>query len=127
MSDPEEPSAAAERPKKRKKKRKRRVAAPAEPPRPARDANGANRPAFLQTFPAHPELDRLVAAFEAGDYATVRSDAPNLADSTEDPRVRDAALELSRRIAPDPLIRYLLLSSIALLVFLVIYFYSHRH
>jgi hypothetical protein len=127
MSDSETADAPAERPKKRKKKRKRRVETDAPAARRERDASGADRPRFLLEFPADPELDRLVEAFEAGDYATVRSGAPTLAKSAEDPRVRDAALELGRRIAPDPLIRYLLFVSIGLLVFLVIYFYSHRH
>jgi len=116
--------------KKKKKKKKRRAAASesaAPERRPTRDASGADRPAFLLSFPEDPELDRLVVAFESGDYATVQSDAPKLAESSEDARVRDAALELCRRIAPDPLIRYMLFGSIALLVFLVIYFYSNRH
>lgn len=127
MSDSETADAPAERPKKRKKKRKQRAAADAPPARAERDASGAEHPRFLREFPAHPELDRLVAAFEAGDYATVRSGATRLAESADDPAVRDAALELGRRIAPDPLIRYLLFASIGLLVFLVIFFYSHRH
>ena len=130
-SEDGERTEAPEPPKKRKKKKKkRRAVAPestAPEPRPSRGASGADRPPFLLSFPQHPDLDRLVVAFETGDYATVQSEAPKLAESSEDPRVRDAALELCRRIAPDPLIRYMLFGSIALLVFLVIYFYSHRH
>lgn len=114
------------KPKRKKKKRKKR---PAETTgrAPQKLAGGAERPAFLRSFPADPELDRLVAAFEAGDYATVRERAPELAERAEDPRVRDAALELARRIEPDPLIRYMLFASIGLLLFLVLYFYSHKH
>jgi hypothetical protein len=116
---------ASDRPaKKKRKKRKRKQ--PRAPMRPARDAHGIDRPRFLLAFPSDPELDRLIAAFEAGDYASVRRDAPALADQTDDPRVRDAALELCRRIEPDPLIRYLLFASLGLLVFLVIYFYTNR-
>lgn len=124
------PESEAPRKKKRKKKKREQpeAAAPAEPERRAkRDERGVERPAFLLSFPADPDLDRLVSAFEAGDYATVRREAPDLAEHAEDPRVRDAALELWRRIEPDPLIRYMLFASIGLLVFLIIYFYSHRH
>ncbi len=67
-----------------------------------------------------------MAAFEAGDYASVREGAPRLAEQTEDPRVRDAALELGRRIEPDPLIRYMLFVSVGLLLFMIFYFYSQR-
>ena len=90
--------------------------------------DGAERPRFLLKFPRHPELDRLVAAFEAGDYATVRRDAPKLVDSDEDAAVRDAALELERRIEPDPLMKYLLLASVVLLVFLILQsYFGHAH
>lgn len=130
MSDPDDTTGAAEpesevraKPKRKKKKRKKR--APEPQPRSAAP-RAVDRPAFLQTFPDHPDLDRLVVAFEKGDYRTVREGAPELADKTDDPRVRDAALELWRRIEPDPLIRYMLFASIGLLVFLVIYFYTHK-
>jgi hypothetical protein len=66
----------------KRKKKKAQRAAP-EPPRSALDVKGVERPAFLLAL--HPELDRLVAAFEAGDYATVRSEA-ELADQTDDPQ-----------------------------------------
>jgi len=124
-----EPEAAETAPRKKKKRRKKKRTAEAAPPKapPAAAKGGTERPPFLLSFPAHPELDRLVRAFEAGDYRTVREHAPELAESAEDPRVRDAALELWRRIEPDPLIRYLLFASIGLLAFLIFYFYSHRH
>jgi hypothetical protein len=128
MSLPEDEQAepvAAPAPAKKKRKKKRRKHAQASL-RAARDAKGVDRPRFLLAFPTDPKLDRLIAAFEAGDYATVRSEAPELADQTDDPRIRDAALELWRRIEPDPLIRYLLFASLGLLVFLVIYFYVPR-
>jgi hypothetical protein len=117
--------AASDRPaekKRRKKKRKKKKL----PLRPALDDKGIERPRFLLAFPHDPKLDRLVAAFEAGDYRTVRGEAPELADQADDPRVRDAALELWRRIEPDPLLRYLLFASLGLLLFLLIYFYVHR-
>ncbi len=126
-ADAEEPETEAEqpRPKKRRKKKRKKQRAVEEPAlRPARDAQGRDRPAFLRAFPHDPELDRLVEAYEAGDYATVRREAPELAERTEDSAVRDAAWELRRRIDPDPLARYLLLTGIALLVFLVVWVYA---
>lgn len=125
-SDAEEPEAAEdEGPKPRKRKRKRKKQR--EPRlRPARDTQGRDRPRFLLSFPHDPELDRLIEAYETGDYATVRRDAPRLAERTEDGAVRDAARELRRRIDPDPLARYLLLTGIALLAFLVIWVYAGR-
>ena len=125
MSEPEAAETAPKKKRKRKKKRAAEASLPAQAPERVR--GGVERPAFLLSFPPHPELDRLVRAFEAGDYRTVRERAPDLAESAEDPRVRDAALELWRRIEPDPLIRYLLFASIGLLAFLIFYFYSHRH
>jgi hypothetical protein len=92
--------------------------------RPARRADGMDRPEFVLDFPEDPELERLIAAFEAGNYALVRTDAPRLAASTESPAVRDAALELRRRIEPDPLAKYLLAISVLLLVFLTVWAYG---
>jgi anti-sigma factor RsiW len=82
---------------------------------------------FTRSFPDDPELKRLVEAFESGDYYTVRSGAPALAERTTDPAVRKAALELRRRIEPDPAQLYLLGLTFALLVFLVAWFYLHKH
>jgi hypothetical protein len=132
MTDEE---AEAPRPK-RKKKRKKRVAeagppeesaaSGAKPGRAPLDADGRERPQFLLAFPEDPELERLIGAFESGDFATVRRDAPALAERAEDPSVRDAALELRRRIDPDPLVRYLLIASVILLAVLVLHAYTHK-
>ncbi|MCC6898794.1 MAG: hypothetical protein IT377_07450 [Polyangiaceae bacterium] len=124
--------AETEEPAPRKKKKKKRPAEPApevapEAARPELDASGRERPRFLLSFPADPELDRLVASFERGDFAAVRSGALALAERADDERVRDAALELRRRIDPDPLIKYLLLASVVLLVVLVLHAYAHKH
>jgi hypothetical protein len=89
------------------------------------DAKGRERPRFLLAFPEHPDLARLVAAFEAGNYALVREEAEALAERTENPAVRDAALELRRRIEPDPLVKYLLALTAALLLFLAYFAYNH--
>jgi hypothetical protein len=82
---------------------------------------------FTRSFPDDPELARLVAAFEAGDYRTVRDQAPKLAEQTPDPLVRKAALDLRRRIDPDPLQLYLLGLTLALLAFLTAWFYGRAH
>ena len=93
------------------------------PKRPTRTADGMDRPAFVLDFPEDPQLDRLVAAFEAGNYALVRKEAEGLARNTERPEVRDAALELRRRLDPDPLAKYIVMISALLLVALTIWAY----
>lgn len=87
------------------------------------DADGRQRPAFILRFPAHPELDRLVAAFEAGNFAQVRAQAPKLAQDAEDPAVRQAALELARRIEPDRNVVILLLLAVAMFLFVASWAY----
>jgi len=82
---------------------------------------------FTRSFPDDPELKRLVQAFESGDYYTVRTGAPALAERASDPEVKKAALELRRRIEPDPAQLYLLGLTLALLIFLVVWFYLHKH
>lgn len=89
------------------------------------DRSGRERPRFLLGFPQHPDLQRLAAAFEAGNYALVRDEAEALAERAESPAVRDAALELRRRIEPDPLAKYLLALTGALLLFLAWFAYHH--
>ena len=96
-------------------------------PRAASDG-GRERPGFLLEFPSDPELQRLVQAFELGNYEAVRTGAPKLAAATEDPAVRAAARELRRRIDPDPLMKYLLWVAVTLFVFVVWYTYqNHSH
>jgi len=107
--------------KKRKRKRKRRE----EPAlRESLRPDGRERPAFLLRFPDDPELERLIRAFELGDYATVRKQAPALAERTTDLKVRAAAEELARRIEPDPLVKILLALSIVLFVLLAFWAYK---
>lgn len=91
----------------------------------ALDSAGRERPQFLLAFPADPALQRLSAAFEAGNYALVRAEAEALAERTEDADVKAAALELRRRIEPDPLAKYLLALTAALLLFLAYVAYHH--
>ena len=89
------------------------------------NAAGRERPRFLLGFPQDPDLARLAGAFEAGNYALVREQAEALAERAENPAVRDAALELRRRIDPDPLAKYLLALTAALLLFLAWFAYHH--
>jgi hypothetical protein len=116
------------RPSAMKTKRRPRASSAENGQRPPLDADGRERPRFLLEFPSDPELEMLIAAFEQGNYARVRRDAPALAARTEDAEVRRAALELRRRLDPDPLLKYLLGISVALLLFLTAYVYAtHRH
>jgi hypothetical protein len=87
------------------------------------DAAGKERPRFLLSFPDDPQLERLIEAFERGDYALVRREARRVAKRARDPEVRAAARELRRRIDPDPLAVYLLLAAVALLLFLIVWAY----
>jgi hypothetical protein len=96
---------------------------PRKPQRATHDDKGMERPRFLLDFPEDPELERLIFAFEAGNFALIRKDAEKLAASTGNPAVRDAALELRRRIDPDPLAKYLLAISLALLFVLAVWAY----
>jgi hypothetical protein len=87
------------------------------------DKNGMERPKFLLEYPEDPALERLITAFENGNYALIRREADAVAKATQDPAVRDAALELRRRIEPDPLAKYLLSIAAILLVYLVAWAY----
>jgi hypothetical protein len=123
-SEPEGPSASAEAPPTAAS-----PAAASEQPSAqdaaSLDAAGRERPRFLLNFPPDPDLQRLSAAFEAGNYALVRAEAEALAERTESAAVREAARELRRRIEPDPLAKYLLALTAALLLFLTWFAYHH--
>jgi len=92
--------------------------------RPRLNALGEERPHFLLEFPEDPELEALMAAFEAGNFARVRREAPELARRSADEAVRQAALELRRRTDPDPLLIALLLLCLGLFAFLVSWVYA---
>lgn len=112
----------------RRKKRRRRADAEARPVAPpASPESDEGVPAFARGWPRDATLDALVAAFEAGDYARVRREAPLLAKSTEDDAVRRAARELRRRLDPDPVAVYMLAAAGALLVFLAGWYWAHPH
>ena len=82
-------------------------------------------PSFARDFPDDPELGSLVAAFAAGDYATVRKGAPGLASKTTDEDVKRAAELLRSRIDPDPTSRLFFALTAALLVFLMAWWATH--
>ena len=83
------------------------------------------RPAFAKDFPRTPELDALVAAFEQGNYARVREEAPRLAKTTDDDAVRRAALTLRERLEADPLSKVLFILTALLLAYLSVYWMMH--
>jgi hypothetical protein len=112
--------------KKRKKKAPVGSEAPAPLERPARDAQGRDRPAFLLRFPEDPELEPLISAFEVGNYAKVREQAPRLVERSESLEVKAAAAELLRRIEPDPLVKMLLAVAIGLFFAVVGFVYYSR-
>lgn len=93
----------------------------------ATDAKTDDRPAFARDWPKNAALDRLLLAFQRGNYAFVRTEAPRIVGGKADPRVRAAAADLRRRIDPDPLAGILLLVAIALLVTLSGYYLSGSH
>jgi len=74
---------------------------------------------------ADPELDALTAAFEAGDFARVRADAPRLIASAKDDTVKRTAEILLARTRPDPLAAALLAISAVLLVVLSAWWIAH--
>lgn len=85
------------------------------------------RPPFARSYPRDPELDHLLEAFVAGNYGLVREEAPRLAARAGDPQVVRAALDLRRRIEADPMSVTMLAGTAFLLLFLVAWFYAHRH
>jgi hypothetical protein len=103
-------------------------AQPAEPvkERAALDGDGRNRPRFILSMPDDPMLEPLIEAFERGDYAYVRKQAQRVIDANSNPDVKAAAGELRRRIDPDPLVVLLLLLSLGLFGFLVLWTYFGR-
>ena len=102
--------------KSKKRRRRRKVGATAS----------KARPRFAKGFPSNAELDRLVDAFSAGNFALVRREAPALADKAEDEAVRDAARELRRRISPEPTAVYLWALGVALVLMLYGYYVMNQ-
>ena len=87
-----------------------------------------HRARFLDELPEHPQLAALAEAFERGNYARVRAEAPQLVETAEDEAVRAAARDLLRRLETDPLMKYLLGLAILLLLVVTAFVYtSHGH
>jgi hypothetical protein len=89
--------------------------------------NGPARPSFARDWPADPELDALLAAFQAGNYAWVRKVAPELAKSAGargDGDLRARSLEVLARIEPDPMGKVLFGIAALLLLVVIIVAYS---
>ena len=116
----------AEDPEDPPRKKKRTQTPKQDGLRPALDEADNERPRFLLSFPEDPQLEPLIVAFESGNYAYVREHAGKVAEQTSDEAVRLAALELRRRIDPDPLMRYLLIASVVLLLCLTGWTYMNR-
>lgn len=91
------------------------------------DRDAVPRPQFARGFPDDETLDALVTAFQLGDYERIRREAPRLADRTTDPEVKRAALELGRRIKPDPVSLVLVLVAMLLLSVLSYHYLAHPH
>ena len=91
--------------------------------RPGTTSDG--RPAFAADFPRDPALDALLAAFDAGNFARVREEAPRLVASASDPSIVRAARELLARTRPDPLARGVLVITGVLLVALSAWWIAH--
>lgn len=91
------------------------------------DQDGNERPRFLLDYPRHAELDRLVAAFEVGDFRSVRQGARALSAGEAPAPVRQAARELFRRTRPDPLVLVLLATCFFLFAAVVGWTYFGPH
>jgi hypothetical protein len=86
-----------------------------------------HRPSFAVAFPRGPELDALVEAFERGDYARVRAEAPKLALAATDEDVRRAARTLLDRTRPDGLAVALLTITVVFVGLLAAWWIVHAH
>lgn len=106
-----------------------RAASGPRPPSAAATANAPSipGPAFAKDFPRDPELDRVLALFEQGNYAAVRTAAADLIARTKDDEIRAAAKQILDRLKPDPLALYLVGIAAALLVILAGWYWTHPH
>lgn len=109
-------------PSPKKKKRKKRAAA---------DTGAPKREDFAAEWPAHPELDALLAAFDVGNYALVRERGRAALDGGKGAAlpadVQAAVRELLRRIEPDRTAVIMLGVAVLLMVFLGWFYWTHPH
>ncbi len=80
-------------------------------------------PSFAKDYPKDAALEALVAAFDRGDFARVRREAPRLALASPSEAVRAAAEELASRTRPDRLSIVFFGLTALLLVFLAGYWW----
>jgi hypothetical protein len=85
------------------------------------------RPSFARAFPRGPELDALVEAFERGDYARVRAEAPKLLSGSTEEGVKRAARTLVDRTKPDGIAVGLLVLAALFVAFLSAWWIVHGH
>jgi hypothetical protein len=84
-------------------------------------------PSFARAFPRVPELDALVVAFERGNYALVRAEAPKVAAASADEEVKRAARMLLERTKPDALATALLALAALFVGLLSAFWIVHGH
>lgn len=77
------------------------------------------RPPFARDYPKDPEIDALLALFEAGDYGGLRERARSV--DSKDEKVRAAVQDLIARTEPDPAMRWIFLGILALLLVVTAY------
>jgi hypothetical protein len=108
----------ADKPADKPKRRKRRTKAAKREDR---------RPPFARGYPRHPDLDALLVAFEAGNFAQVREGLAALQGNEPDDTLASAARDLRRRIEPSPTSVFVWALGVALLALLYGFYLSHAH
>lgn len=82
------------------------------------------RPPFAQDYPKDPEIEALLALFEAGDYGAMRERAKKL--ESRDEGVRLAVRDLVARTEPDPAMRWIFLGILAMILGVTAYWLTRR-
>jgi len=77
------------------------------------------RPPFARDYPKDPEIEALLALFEAGDYGGMRARAKQL--KSEDQDVQLAVRDLVAHTEPDPAMRWIFLGILAVVLGVMAY------